>query len=149
LPGVRFVPLFDYEPVFVVASANPLSEKDFIEPEDFAGQTLITYPVDRAKLDVFTELLGPAGVEPRELRQAELTEMILLLVASNRGVSVLPDWVVRQVRFRSDYVTRRLTEQGVTRRMFAATRSDDADLPFMAHVVRLARQEALRLQSAA
>jgi LysR family transcriptional regulator, regulator for metE and metH len=41
----------------------------------------------------------------------ELTAVILLLVASNRGVAVLPDWVVREVRTSSDYVTRPLTER--------------------------------------
>ena len=32
-----------------------------------------------------------------------ITAVILLLVASNRGVSVLPDWVVRQLRHNADF----------------------------------------------
>jgi LysR family transcriptional regulator for metE and metH len=95
---------------------------------------------------VFSELLIPARVEPRGIRQVELTAVILLLVASNRGVAVLPDWVVREVRYNSDYVTRPLTEGGVTKRLYAATRSDETTLPFMSHVIRLARTEPLKLQ---
>ena len=76
--------------------------------------------MDRSRLDVFTEMLTPAKVEPRAIRQVELTAVILLLVASNRGVAVLPDWVVREVRYSSDYVTRPLTEKGVTKRLYAA-----------------------------
>ena len=76
-----------------------------------------------------------------------MTEIILLLVAANRGVSVLPDWVVRQVRLKSDYVTRRLTQDGLTRRIYAATRSEDTANPFRAHFTRLARQEAVKLQA--
>jgi LysR family transcriptional regulator for metE and metH len=72
--------------------------------------------------------------------------VILLLVASNRGVAVLPDWVVRQVRYNSDYVTRRLTKGGITRRLYAATRSEDTARPYVAHLIRLARQEAVKLQ---
>ncbi|PTX56741.1 LysR family transcriptional regulator for metE and metH [Litoreibacter ponti] len=146
LPGVDFTPLFDYEPVFVASSANPLAQKEYIEAEDLRDQMLITYPVDRTRLDVFTELLMPAGVEPRGIRQVELTAVILLLVASNRGVAVLPDWVVREVRYNSDYVTRPLTKSGRTKRLYAATRSEDTAKPFMANVIRLARTEPVKLQ---
>ncbi|SEK40900.1 LysR family transcriptional regulator, regulator for metE and metH [Roseovarius azorensis] len=146
LPGVSFKPLFDYEPVFVASSQHPLAQKPHVEATDFRDEVLITYPVDRSRLDVFTELLTPAKIEPRSIRQVELTAVILLLVASNRGVSVLPDWVVREVRTSSDYVTRPLTAQGVTKRLYAAIRDDDADKPYMAHLIRLAREIPVRLQ---
>jgi LysR family transcriptional regulator for metE and metH len=146
ITGTDFSPLFDYEPVFVASANHPLAQKDVIEAEDFRGETLITYPVDRARLDIFSQLLTPAKVEPAAIRQVELTAVILLLVASNRGVAVLPDWVVHQVRYNSDYVTRPLTKSGITRRLYAATRSEDKSLPFMAHLIRLAKQEAVKLQ---
>ncbi|MFD1913183.1 LysR family transcriptional regulator [Halodurantibacterium flavum] len=148
LPGVQFTPLFDYEPVFVASSQHPLAAKPWIEAEDLRDETLITYPVERTRLDVFTELLIPARVEPRAVRQVELTAVILMLVAANRGVAVLPDWVVREVRYHSDYVTRPLTEQGKTRRLYGATRVEDTARPFMSHVLRLARSEPLKLQRA-
>jgi LysR family transcriptional regulator for metE and metH len=139
LPGVSFEPLFDYEAVFVAASAHPLAERSWIEAEDFRDQTLITYPVDRPRLDVFSQLLIPARVEPLAVRQAELTAVILLLVASQRGVAVLPDWVVREVRTSSDYVTRPLTEGGIRRRLYAAVREADRAKPYMAEFLGLAR----------
>lgn len=148
LSGISFSHLFDYAPVFVAASQHPLAKKAWIEAEDFRDQTLITYPVDRARLDVFSQLLTPAKVEPAAIRQAELTAVILLLVASNRGVSVLPDWVVREVKYSSDYVTRPLTKNGITKQLFAATRDDDLEKPFMRDLIRLAAQEARRLQAA-
>ena len=146
LDGVTFSPLFDYAPVFVASSHHPLAQKAFVEAEDFRDELLITYPVERSRLDVFSQLLTPAKVEPRGLRQVELTAVILLLVASNRGVAVLPDWVVREVKYHSDYVTRPITKGGMTRRLYAATRSDDTAKPFMSHLLRLARTEPLKLQ---
>jgi LysR family transcriptional regulator for metE and metH len=146
LDGVEFAPLFDYAPVFVASSQHPLAKKPFVVAEDFRDETLITYPVERSRLDVFSQLLTPAKVEPRAVRQVELTAVILLLVASNRGVAVLPDWVVREVRYSSDYVTRPLTETGLTRRLYAAVRSEDAAKPFMAHLLRLARTIPVKLQ---
>ncbi|MCE0505346.1 MULTISPECIES: LysR family transcriptional regulator [unclassified Roseivivax] len=148
LPGVTFTELFDYNPVFVAASAHPLAQKPYVEAEDFRGQTLITYPVERSRLDIFSQLLTPAKVEPASVRQVELTAVILLLVASNRGISVLPDWVVREVKYNSDYVTRPLTAEGVTRRLYAATRTADQDKGFVQELISLARQEAEKLQAA-
>jgi LysR family transcriptional regulator for metE and metH len=127
LPGVEFVELFDYQAVFVAASSHPLANKDFVEAKDFRTETLITYPVERTRLDVFSQLLIPAKVEPLAIRQVELTAVILLLVASNRGVAVLPDWVVREVKY-------------------AAVRQDDLGKPFMDELLKLAGQEARKLQ---
>ena len=147
-PGIVFNPLFDYHPTFVASAQNPLAEKPFITAEDFRDQVLITYPVGRDKLDIFTEVLTPAKVEPRAQRTAELTAVILMLVGSNRGVAVLPDWVMREVKTNADYITRALGPAPVTKRMYAATREEDVAKPYMAHFLRLARSEPVKLQRA-
>lgn len=147
IAGVEFIELFDYAPVFVAARSHPLAAKSHVEASDFRGETLITYPVERTRLDVFSQLLIPAKVEPAAIRQVELTAVILLLVASNRGVSVLPDWVVREVKYSSDYVTRPLTSAGITRRLYAAVRKDDLGKPFMERLLALAGEEARKLQA--
>ena len=146
LPGVAFQPLFDYQPMFVCAKGHRLAERDWIEAEDFAEETLLHYPVERTKLDVFTGLLTPARVEPRHMRAVELTEVILMLVAAGRGVTVLPDWVLRDVKARPDYVVKPITEGGISKRMYAAVRAEEAAKPYLAHMVRLARTEAVKLQ---
>ncbi|MEP0961291.1 MAG: LysR family transcriptional regulator [Roseobacter sp.] len=147
MPGVEFVELFDYAPVFVASSTHSLARKPYVEAADFRDQVLITYPVERTRLDIFSQLLIPSKVEPKSIRQVELTAVILLLVASNRGVAVLPDWVVREVKYSSDYVTRPLTKNGITRRLYAAVRKDDLDKPFMQDLLALAGEEARKLQS--
>jgi LysR family transcriptional regulator for metE and metH len=146
LDGVIYNPLFDYHPTFVASKDNPLAQKDWVGAEDFRNEVLITYPVSRDKLDIFTELLTPAKVEPRGQRPVELTAVILMLVGSNRGVAVLPDWVLRDVRSNADYVTRPLGPRTITRRLYAATREEDAAKPFMAHFLRLGRSEPVKLQ---
>ncbi|MEE9429236.1 MAG: LysR family transcriptional regulator, partial [Paracoccaceae bacterium] len=54
--------------------------------------------------------------------------------------------VLREVRYHSDYITRPVTKTGVTRRLYAATRGDDTDKPFMAHLLRLAKTIPVKLQ---
>ncbi|MEO1798291.1 MAG: hypothetical protein AAFR53_14960, partial [Pseudomonadota bacterium] len=40
----------------------------------------------------------------------------------------------------------RYAEAGVTRRLYAAVRSEEATKPYMAHLLKLARSEPLKLQ---
>lgn len=139
LPGVSFEPLFDYHPLLAVPATHPLAGRDSVEPADLATETLIAYPMDRARLDAFSHFLDPAGVRPAAVREIELTDVILLLVASGRGVAVLPDWVLAREAQNPDIRTLRLGRNGVTRRLYAAIRDEDRNQPFMQDMLRLAR----------
>ena len=96
LDAVDYLPLFKYELVLAVSESNPLAGSKFVMPDQLADQTLITYPVDKQRLDVFTAFLDPADVEPAAIRKAELTPIIAQLVASNRGVAALPNWALTE-----------------------------------------------------
>jgi LysR family transcriptional regulator for metE and metH len=146
IPGITFTHLFDYQAFFLSSAKHPLSKKKWIEASDFEKETLITYPVERSRLDVFSQLLIPNKVEPAHIKQAELTSIILLLVASDRGVTVLPDWVIAEVRNNSDYAIIPLNKSGIQRSLFAATRANCLEKPFMRNLIDLAGQEAGRLQ---
>lgn len=41
--GITYSPLFDYEPRFVAAATHRLADQEFITPEDFEEELLITY----------------------------------------------------------------------------------------------------------
>ena len=101
--GIAYFPIFSYEAQLAIAKNHPLVDKPWAEPEDLADEVVITYPVDRSRLDLFTGFLQPAGVEPERVRHAELTTMIVQLVASGRGVTCLPNWALHEYR-QSDYV---------------------------------------------
>lgn len=145
MAGISFQPLFDYAPTLLVPAGHPLVAKGFAEPADFADQTLITYPMDRGRLDVFSQFLTPAGIQPARTRQVELTAVAVMLVASGRGIAVMPDWVLRREAANPELALLPLGPGGMRRRLFAAIRDDDLALPYMAHVLRLSRTEALRM----
>ena len=145
MAGIVFQPLFDYSPTLVVPADHPLVAKGYADPSDLAGETLITYPMDRARLDVFSQFLTPAGVEPARQRTVELTAVSLMLVASGRGVAVMPDWVLRRESANAEIAMLPLTQGGIIRRLYAAVRSEDLAQPYMAHVLRLSRTEPLRM----
>ncbi|WP_128254385.1 LysR family transcriptional regulator [Falsirhodobacter deserti] len=146
MEGVTFHPLFDYQPTFICSAMNPLASRDMIEAADFRDQLLIHYPVAREKLDIFTELLTPARVEPRGTRAVELTAVILMLVAADRGVSVMPDWVLREVREHPDYALLPLSPGTITRTSYAATRTADDAKPFMTDFLALSESQSLALR---
>ena len=146
IPGITFTHLFDYQAFFLSSAKHPLSKKKWIEASDFEKETLITYPVERSRLDIFSQLLIPNKVEPAHIRHAELTSIILLLVASDRGVAVLPDWVIADARNNSDFAVLPLNKNGIQRGLFAATRTNCLEKPFMRNLIDLAGQEAGRLQ---
>ena len=145
MPGVTFQPLFDYSPTLLVPAGHPLVAKGWAEPADFADQTLITYPMDRGRLDVFSQFLTPAGVEPARTRQVELTAVAVMLVASGRGIAVMPDWVLRREATNPELALLPLGQGGMMRRLYAAIRENDLSLPYIAHILRLSRTEALRM----
>ncbi|SNR39911.1 LysR family transcriptional regulator [Paracoccus sediminis] len=145
MAGIAYQPLFDYSPTLVVPAGHPLVAKGYADPSDLAGETLITYPMDRARLDVFSQFLTPAGVEPARQRTVELTDVALMLVASGRGVAVMPDWVLRRETANPEIAMLPLTRGGIIRRLYAAVRAEDLAQPYMAHVLRLSRTEPLRM----
>ena len=144
LAGITFQPLFRYAPTLVVASSHELASRPFVRPEDLADQCLITYPMDRQKLDAFSQFLTPAGVQPREVRQVELTELSLMLVSAGRGVAVMPDWVLRRHAASPDLALVPLGEGGMERGVYAALRRPELHRPYIAQFLELARTEAVR-----
>lgn len=143
LKGIDYVPLFAYEMQFALGRDHPLAEKRWLEPADLAGQTLITYPVERARLDVFTQFLDPAGVEPAAVRTAELTLMMVQLVASGRGVTALPNWVLAEYADQALVQVRPAGARGVWPTLYAAVRESQREEPFMRDFLGLAREHCL------
>ncbi|WP_459614552.1 LysR family transcriptional regulator [Bordetella sp. 2513F-2] len=147
LEAVAYRPLFKYELVLAVAESNPLAAEKYVVAEQLIDQTLITYPVDRQRLDVFTAFLDPADVEPAALRRAELTPIIVQLVASNRGVAALPNWALTEYLGQGWLRVCRLGPQGVWRTLYAAVRTEDSETSYIDEFLTLARETCFKTLS--
>lgn len=140
--NVVFSPLFRYESVALMSPRHPLAAKPWLEAADFAGETLITYPVPDEMLDVMKHCLTPAGVNPRR-RTAELTVAILQLVASGRGIAALPSWSVGNYLARGYVVSRPITASGLRCELYAATSSASAEAVYIKEFIALTRTQSL------
>lgn len=131
LAGIHYVSLFRYEAMMALAKNHPLAGKPFLVPADLVPETLITYPVDRNRLDVFTRFLDPLDLEPAAVRTAELTVMMVQLVASGRGIACLPNWALTEYLENNTIVANKMGESGLWCTLYAAIREDQRDSPFM------------------
>ncbi len=138
--GLAYVSLFSYEAQLAVCRDHELADKPWVEPADLANEVLICYPVDRARLDIFSSFLDPANVEPARVRNAELTTMMVQLVASGRGVACLPNWALHEYREREYVVVKSLGEDGIWPTLYAAVRSDQADAAYIRGFVDVAKK---------
>jgi LysR family transcriptional regulator, regulator for metE and metH len=141
-PGLHFEPVFDYEQVLVVSTEHPLAGASHVKPKQLTGEVLITYPVPTDRLDIYTQFLMPAGIAPKHHKAIETTDIMLQMVASNRGVAALPRWLVNEYARRMDVVAVRLGAKGIAKQIHLGMRESDTDIDYVRSFVELARGSA-------
>lgn len=57
LKGIEYFPIFEYESRLVLSHTHPLVRAENITVQDLAEETLITYPVDKHRLDIMAKLV--------------------------------------------------------------------------------------------
>jgi LysR family transcriptional regulator for metE and metH len=140
MAGVHYLPVFDYELALAVPVDHPLALKRHAEPADLLDETLFTYPVPPERLDVFSQFLVPANCRPRHHRNIETTEMMLQLVAAGRGVSAIPDWLVRREAAALDVRAVRIGQSGIQKSIHLGLRDGDDTVNFIAGFLETSRQ---------
>jgi len=120
--GLTFVPVFDYEHVLVIGQQHPLSQKQTAAPKDLLTETLITYPVEPTRLD-------------------EDTDIILQMVAANRGVSALPKWLVLEYQGQLPIACLPLGPKGIHKSVHLGLRAQEASPKYLAAFIELAQKK--------
>lgn len=138
---IAYIPLFKYQILLAVSRHHPLAVEHYINAEDMYDDILITYPVERERLDIFNRFLTPAGVEPSLVRHSQINAMTLQLVASNRGVAALPCWVLnKKVLQQYNINALALGKEEIWGTLYASIRKEDLEQPYFIHFIKLARQ---------
>lgn len=137
--GVDYHALFGFEIRALLANTHPLVAKPHLVAQDFADQTIITYPVPDEMLDLIRQVLEPAGVRPPR-RTTELTVAMLQLVASGRGVAALPLWAVQSYLDRGYVTARPIGSNGLRGELHAACLPRLSAKPYLQNFVQVTRE---------
>ncbi|EEX33638.1 MULTISPECIES: HTH-type transcriptional regulator MetR [Vibrio] len=138
---VHYEPLFDFEMRLVTATNHPLAANTSVEPSDLENETMLSYPVQKNRLDVVKHFLHPAGIEPAKWKQADNTLMLVQMVSAGLGVAALPNWAISEFS-RQGLITSISLGDGLWRRLFAATRNSDKDKRYLQAFFNTARQQS-------
>jgi len=140
LPDLHYTPVFDYELVLAVHEDHPLAERGFAVPSDLVDEELITYPVSFERLDVYTQFLVPGRCRPRRHRTAETTELMLQLVSAQRGISVVPDWLLFEDGAELPLKPVRLGTEGIMKCIHLGVRNTEENVDFIAGFLETAKR---------
>lgn len=133
--GLNFTPVFGYEMVLVLHKDHKLAANKVIAAEDLQQETLITYPVAVERLDVFNQFLLPAGCLPKQHKTIETTEIMLHMVAAQRGVCALPAWLIQQ--YPQLPLTTRSLGGGIQKHIHLGIRENDQTVDYIEAFMQL------------
>ena len=139
-PGIVFQPVFDYEQVLAVATNHPLARRKQVDPADLSDEVLITYPVAVDRLDIFSQFLQPARIAPRRHKTIETTDIMMQMVASGRGVTALPRWLVQEYAAKMDVTPVRLGAKGIPKQIHLGVREADLQTDYVQAFITMAQQ---------
>ena len=125
--------------VLVVHKEHRLAGQNDVAPTDLLEETLITYPVPLERLDIYQLFLLPAGWAPRRHKTIETTDIMLQMVASGRGVTALPKWLVTDYAPQLQLKTLRLGPSGIQKHIYLGVREEEVDVDYLNAFITLAR----------
>lgn len=142
---LHYQPLFRYQAVLIVGLDSALANADWVRPEDLTTETLIAYPIEQSRMDIFNLFLREAGISPAYVRRAELTPVIVQQVAAGNGVACLPAWVA------DEYVQEKMVKalplgpDGCWNTMHAAVLRSQLEVDFVQDFLATMEKVALKL----
>ncbi|MGH8667438.1 MAG: LysR family transcriptional regulator [Burkholderiales bacterium] len=136
----RVLPLFRFQILLVLPIEHHLRGRRHVEPQDLAGETLITYPVVEERIDLIREVLEPAGIRLKR-RTAELTVAIVQLVASRRGIAALPNWGLKNYVELGYVLAKRIGPKGLWSELHAIASKSVAEKPYFQELAAIIRSQ--------
>ncbi len=133
-------PLLEDEFVAIMAPDHPFASRDWLGPEDFAGERILLHGKGEHSL-LFSRYLAPAGVIPERVSQLGLSEAILETVKAGLGMSAVASWIAAEQIATGELAWARLAPTGLRRFWHAAVLRKRADKPAFAELIRVLRSQ--------
>lgn len=130
-PGLIVTPVFEYEQRLAISAQHPLASKPYLLPEDLQDETLISYPVEKDRLDIYTQFFLLSEFTPKKHKEIETTDIMMHMVAAGRGVAALPGWLIDEYADQLPITSLRLGSEGIAKHISLCTREADARLIYV------------------
>ena len=142
-------PLFEDPFVAVLPVTHALSTRKRIAPSMLAGETLLLYDLPAEDLvRMGRELFPDPKRRPAKVERTPLTEVIITLVRSGRGVSIMSRWAIAPYVSRGEVAAVPLTGRGARRHWRAVWGANTALTGAIESLVELIRRnDSLRASS--
>lgn len=137
--SLHFTSVFNYPLCIAASELNPLAQKAYVQPQDLESQILFTVPVNPNRLDVYSQFLAPANTGPKQRVTIETAEMMLQLVAANRGVAVLPKWMIAPHCQELGIKAIAIGPEGLNKSVNLGMREEDRSLDYMQGFIAMAQ----------
>ncbi|MFT5171111.1 MAG: LysR family transcriptional regulator for metE and metH [Candidatus Marinamargulisbacteria bacterium] len=139
-PGIDFHPVFDYELVLVVPKRHALARLSTVLPEQLVDEILMTYPVPRDRLDIFSQFFNLSKYSPKKHKTFETTDIMMQMVEAGRGITALPNWLVADYESKMAVKAVRIGKKGIQKKLYIGTRDADNDIAYIKSFKDLARK---------
>ncbi len=139
--SLAYLRLFEFRLLLMMPADHPLAGEPEIGPEQIAGQTILTYPVERERLDIFNKVVSRHDIPIAAHKHVEETEIMLQMVAANRGICLLPEWLLDDASARLGLMGKAIRDTQLDKSMYLAVRPEDQNLDYIQWLVRNARDQ--------
>ena len=119
--NISFRELFRDEMVALVSADHIWAGKEFVNPKDFANESLLIYEKPLEDSTFYRQFLEPEGVRPKKLIPIQLTEASIELVKAKMGVKVMARWAITPYFDPSKLATVKIGKKGLNRTWYVAT----------------------------
>ena len=123
-----------------MSAKHPLADKEYIEPDMLLSETLLTYPVEPTRLDIFSRFLTPSGHSLKRHKAIETTEIMLQTISAGRGVGALPHWLIQDQNDELNLRYVRLGKEGLKKSLHLGFRRHDTSAKFVDAFVNMAQE---------
>ena len=94
VPNIRSTPLFTDELIALIPNNHHWTQKKYVNPSDFADETVIVHSLPLESVTLFREVLIPANVQPKKVIPIQITEAIVEMVKAGLGIKVIAKWII-------------------------------------------------------
>jgi len=116
---INYVELFEDEMYAIVPPDHPWNKKEFLIAKDFENEQIIIHSLPLESVSLFSQLLIPEGIRPKNVIQVQVTEAIIEMVKAGLGINVMAKWIIEPYLKNGDIRLIPVTKRGIHRTWYA------------------------------